>query len=188
MVNQKTNKCQKISNCSLLFICVFVYLIWMDVALYIKLQQLLPYSQRPKTRPKDGPFSPFEPITMKLLMNCPQEHYIHLPLGNFTKKKLSKKKTKFQNSHFSCMVWRCHAYFKLRYAKHGLAFWPFSWTLFSKTVFVLGLQMEVTRFCVLFRPWFHGRFGWRCGKKIGKFEQQTNYESWIVGICNRYEL
>ena len=92
MVNQKTNKCQKISNCSLLFICVFVYLIWMDVALYIKLQQLLPYSQRPKTRPKDGPFSPFEPITMKLLMNCPQEHYIHLPLGNFTKKEIVKKK------------------------------------------------------------------------------------------------
>ena len=51
----------------------------MDVALYIKLQQLLPLSKRPD-RPRDGPFSPFEPITIKLLMSCPMSQFVYLPL------------------------------------------------------------------------------------------------------------
>ena len=69
----------QISNLTLLFIGLFIYLIWMDVALYIKLQQLLPLSKRPD-RPRDGPFSPFEPITIKLLMSCPMSQFVYLPL------------------------------------------------------------------------------------------------------------
>ena len=30
---------------------------------------------------KDGPFSPFEPITIKLLMSPPNMHFINLPLS-----------------------------------------------------------------------------------------------------------
>ena len=30
----------KISNCNIIFVVMFIYLIWMEVALYIKLQQL----------------------------------------------------------------------------------------------------------------------------------------------------
>ena len=30
---------------------------------------------------KDGPFSPFEPITIKLLMSPPNMHFINLPLA-----------------------------------------------------------------------------------------------------------
>ena len=47
--NKYTNKYQnktkmvqmnKISNCNIIFVVMFIYLIWMEVALYIKLQQL----------------------------------------------------------------------------------------------------------------------------------------------------
>ena len=72
-----------LSKLTLVFIIVGIYLIWMDVALYINLQQLPPLNQRNIKRAEGTPFSPFEPITMKLLMMPPFMHYIDLPLAQW---------------------------------------------------------------------------------------------------------
>jgi hypothetical protein len=65
-------------------------MIWMDVALYINLQQLPAISERTISKPNDGtPFSPFEPITIKLLMMSPPMHYIDLPLAMWSEESLT---------------------------------------------------------------------------------------------------
>ena len=71
----------QVSKLTLILIAVTIYLIWMDVALYINLQNLPSLKERlvDKAKPPGTPFSPFEPITIKLLMMCPPMHYI----GNF---------------------------------------------------------------------------------------------------------
>ena len=46
---------------------------------------------------KDGPFSPFEPITIKLLMSPPNMHFINLPLAVSILKILKKLKICFNN-------------------------------------------------------------------------------------------
>ena len=190
MVNQKTNKCQKISNCSLLFICVFVYLIWMDVALYIKLQQLLPYSQRPKTRPKDGPFSPFEPITMKLLMNCPQEHYIHLPLGNFTKKNCQKKGRNLK-IHISA-VWFEDAIHISNYVTPNMVslFGLFLGLCSARLFLSLGYKWRLLGFVFYFVRDFMDALDGVVARKLANLnnKQIMNPESWGFAIGTKSKL
>ncbi len=66
----------------MIMILVAIYLLWMDVALYINLQQLKPLYQRPPDADLENkPFSPFQPLTIKLLMHCPPLQYIGLPLA-----------------------------------------------------------------------------------------------------------
>ena len=79
------HKMQQISKLTLVLVAVAIYLIWMDVALYINLQQLPPLKERleSKAKPPGTPFSPFEPITIKLLMMCPPMQYIDLPLATW---------------------------------------------------------------------------------------------------------
>ena len=78
-------KMQQISKLTLIFIIIAIYLIWMDVALYINLQKLPPLKSRLEATdaPVGTPFSPFDHITMKLLMMVPPMHYIDLPLANW---------------------------------------------------------------------------------------------------------
>ena len=68
----------------LVLVSVAMYLIWMDVALYMNLQQLPPLNQRPNRIQSTGalPFSPFShTISIKLVMMSPPMHYIDLPLA-----------------------------------------------------------------------------------------------------------
>lgn len=71
------------SNLTIIMMTVAIYLIWMDVALYVNLQQLPTLNERQsKKQLAEGiPFSPFHPISIKLLMTSPPLHYIDLPLA-----------------------------------------------------------------------------------------------------------
>ena len=98
---------QQISKLTLIFIAVAIYLIWMDVALYINLQKLPTLKSRLEAtaKPVGTPFSPFDPITMKLLMMVPPMHYIDLPLANWIEEatKLSTYVTPNMVSIFGCI-------------------------------------------------------------------------------------
>ena len=84
---QYQQKCAKVSfkmhnnvsKLTLVLAVVAIYLIWMDVALYINLQQLPELSQRTENKVKNAPFSPFDGITIKLVMMTPIMQYIDLP-------------------------------------------------------------------------------------------------------------
>ncbi len=70
-----------VSKLTLILVTVAIYLAWMDMALFINLQQLPPLEKRLAPQDKDSPFSPFDNISIKLLMMCPILHYIDLPIA-----------------------------------------------------------------------------------------------------------
>ena len=66
---------------TLVLVMVVTYLILMDVALYIRLQKLLPLNQRPNSclEGQCMPFLPNQPITIKVLMMAPSVQFINDP-------------------------------------------------------------------------------------------------------------
>ena len=77
----------QISYLTLTLITLGIYFMWMDVALYINLQQIPPLQPDLKPIPmnySDYSFSPFYPITIKLLVQGPTIHYIDEPLAYWT--------------------------------------------------------------------------------------------------------
>ncbi|TRY76889.1 hypothetical protein TCAL_09230 [Tigriopus californicus] len=72
---------------TLFLLAVAIYFLWMDVALYINLQKVPPTSptvQPLQTNISDYTYTPFYPITVKLLFQGPTIHYIDTPLGFWT--------------------------------------------------------------------------------------------------------
>ncbi|XP_037091449.1 ceramide phosphoethanolamine synthase-like isoform X3 [Pollicipes pollicipes] len=59
---------------------IIMYFMWMDIALWYHLQALVPSEKGAMTHQQDDAFSVFYPITVKLLMCDPINHYIYLPL------------------------------------------------------------------------------------------------------------
>jgi len=78
------------SSISLLTLCLIglaIYLLWMDVGLYLELQKLnVRVSPTPHTNttPETYTFSPFTPVTVKELMLSSFIQFIDEPLGYFT--------------------------------------------------------------------------------------------------------
>ncbi|XP_043191792.1 ceramide phosphoethanolamine synthase-like [Amphibalanus amphitrite] len=59
---------------------VVMYFMWMDIALWYHLQALVPTQKGMLPKTPDGSFSLFYPVTVKMLMCDPINHYIYLPL------------------------------------------------------------------------------------------------------------
>lgn len=80
------------SYLTLFLVSVGVYIIWMDVALYVNLQQVppkTPSDYKLLNVTEEFSYSPFYPITMKLLMEGPTIQYIDEPLAHLTVNKTS---------------------------------------------------------------------------------------------------
>lgn len=76
-----------LSYLTVFLLAVAIYFLWMDVALYINLQKVPPTSptvQPLQTNISDYTYTPFYPITVKLLFQGPTIHYIDTPLGFWT--------------------------------------------------------------------------------------------------------
>ena len=80
-------KMPQLSYLTLFLITLAVYFVWMDVALYINLQQvppLVPGVPAKQENISDYSYSPFYPISVKLLFQGPTIHYIDTPAAFWT--------------------------------------------------------------------------------------------------------
>lgn len=65
----------------LVFFALLTYFLWMDVALYHRIQSLSLVGPTPSSRPS-GLFSPFTGLSVKMMMMDQVNNYIHAPLAN----------------------------------------------------------------------------------------------------------
>jgi len=77
---------QHSTKCLTLFLAgLAIYLLWMDVGFYLELQRLAPRSlDPPSNSTQPYIYSPFQPITVKLLMFPPTVQFIDEPLAYLT--------------------------------------------------------------------------------------------------------
>ena len=76
---------------TLLLVGIGIYLLWMDVGFYLEVQQLpvrhvthVTNSSQPPSDTSDYEYSPFLPITVKLMMLSPTIQFIDEPLAYLT--------------------------------------------------------------------------------------------------------
>lgn len=60
---------------------LLTYFLWMDVALYHRIQNLDLVGPTPSSRPA-GPFSPFTGLSVKMIMMDQVNNYVHAPLAD----------------------------------------------------------------------------------------------------------